>query len=124
MNKYKWSLLGLIISVILFLVFMISPFDKFIDNAIIPAEPIPEGISPLPVIEDKPFRLILLEPNKEYAEWYKNVPKEFNQEAFKDFGKSFYHWNLFLIPIIFFSFLSYNYKKHVSIKTDSKPDKS
>ena len=32
MTKYKWSLLGLIISVIIFIVFLISPLINFINS--------------------------------------------------------------------------------------------
>ena len=92
MTKYKWSLLGLIISAILFLIFFIGPLISFINNAIVPAEPVPEGIH-------------------NYSYWYENAPKIFNWRALREFGKSFYHWNLFWIPIIVFSFMAFNYKK-------------
>jgi hypothetical protein len=120
MTKYKWSFLGLIVSIILFLVFLISPLIDFIDNAIIPAEPRPNELIPsyentlikyIEIEHENPF-IEYAETNKEiYQEWIENVPKKFNRYALSDFGKSFYHWNLFWIPIIIFSVLMVNYKK-------------
>ena len=78
MTKYKWSLLGLILSVILFISFLISPLIELLD--------------------------VLLKP---FTVYFGGQPAE----AFIEFGKSFYHWNLFWIPIIVFSFMAYNYKK-------------
>ena len=106
MTKYKWSLLGLIISVILFVIFLISPLINFINGAIIPAEPIPKYFGSSNTI------VIYLEGKGEaYEEWHKNVPKKLNQHALREFIKSFYHWNLFWIPIIVFYFMTFNYKK-------------
>ena len=115
MTKYKWSILGLVLSMVLFLVFLISPFIKFVNEIvmIIPAEELPEeiaielGHNPL----EKHLNKYL---NKDYLEWEENVPKKqvFNWVALGEFGKSFYRWNLFWIPIIVFSFMAFNYKKN------------
>ena len=107
MTKYKWSLLGLILSIILFIVFLISPLINFINEALIPAEPNPfvnEGTPIIEVFIDK-------EVQKDYLEWRKNAPKKISRYALSEFGKSFYHWNLFWIPIIVFYFMTFNYKK-------------
>jgi len=118
MTKYRWSFLGLIVSIILFLVFLISPLIKFVNvSKFIPTEP-----GPLPPIElfINPLDKYIIsaeeiveayEAKRDYYEWYDNVPKKFNWSALSEFGKSFYHWNLFWIPIIILSVLTVNYKK-------------
>ena len=111
MTKYKWSILGSVLSMVLFLVFLISPFIKFVNEIvmIIPAEELPEEIA-IELGHD-PLEKYL---NKDYLEWKENVPKKqvFNWVALGEFGKSFYRWNLFWIPIIVFSFMAFNYKKN------------
>jgi len=111
MTKYKWSLLGLVVSVILFLIFIISPVNDFINGAIIPAEPPPEEIEfdfgEFAKMEETE-KIVYKEA---YDEWYNNAPKKFSRSALNKFGKSFYHWNLFWIPIIAFSFMAFNYRK-------------
>lgn len=104
MTKYKWSLLGLILSIILFIVFLISPLINFIDDALVPTKHYRPPIE-IFITEDEELA------EKCYKAWYKNVPKKFNWSALSEFGKSFYHWNLFWIPIIVFSFMTFNYKK-------------
>jgi hypothetical protein len=119
MTKYKWSLLGLIVSTILFLLLLISPLTIFINSVIIPAEKMPveilklsnQQISLKDLAEGKNPFIKSDEAEKAYKEWYKNVPKKFNKSALGKFGQSFYHWNLFWIPIIIFSFMAFNYKK-------------
>ena len=123
MTKYKWSFLGLIVSIILFLLFLINPLTNFINKATIPAEPIPieyKSTNPLMKYIDKELEHVnsfieFVEKDEAremaYEEWYKNVPKKFNWSALSIFGKSFYKWNLFWIPIIIFSVLMANYKK-------------
>ena len=106
MTKYKWSLLGLIISVIIFIVFLISPLINFINSSTIPAEPVPIEFG-----SKNPFTIYAEGKGEAYQEWYKNVPKKFNRSALNKFGKSFYHWNLFWIPMIIFYFMAFNYKK-------------
>jgi hypothetical protein len=137
MTKYKWSLLGLAVSVMLFLVFMIDPLITFIKvDKTIPAEKIPTEIyidmmERIETIERELFdsgiefdhreqmeieKLV----NTDYKEWYKSVPKKVDRNLLKisliKFGKSFYHWNLFWIPIIVFSFLAFNYRKSDKLK--------
>ena len=131
MTKYKWSVLGLIISAILFLVFLINPLIEFSNlsnkTKFIPAEPIPEEIqaelykNAMNVvnrleeanIDVNYFKELEVEKllSEDYQEWYKNVPKKFVWSTLSGIGKSFYHWNLFWIPIIVFSFMAVNYKK-------------
>jgi hypothetical protein len=133
MNKYKWSLLGLIVSIILFLVFLINPLINFKGSIkFIPTEPLPETIKIELASSNSPDalfywvtipkeKLIKVDPedeekftemaNKDYKEWYKNVPKKFNWSSLNVIWKSFYHWNLFWISIIVFSFMAFNYKK-------------
>jgi len=126
MTKYKWSLLGLIISTILFIVFLISPLIDFVNVAIIPAEAIPielisssSGYVLLQYLETDRYTNPFIEISgaekeqvkRNYKEWYENVPKTFNWHALNEFKKSFYHWNLFWISIIIFSVLTANYKK-------------
>ncbi len=126
MTKYKWSLLGLIVSSIVFIVFLINPLINFVNAPRYPTEPVPETLQ---VEMDKYFhessillvtKLGLSEEDEEkaeqvredYYEWRRNVPKKINlKSALREFGKSFYHWNLFWILIIVFSFMAYNYKK-------------
>ncbi|MHB8276031.1 MAG: hypothetical protein ACYDIA_00040 [Candidatus Humimicrobiaceae bacterium] len=131
MTKYKWSFLGLIVSIILFLLFLINPLINFKGSRrIIPVEPIPETIA-IELASTNLFyatiynipkeKLINIDvedrekfeemANKDYEEWYKNVPKKYNWSSLNVFWKSFYHWNLFWIPIIIFSFMTFNYKK-------------
>ena len=119
MTKYKWSFLGLILSIILFLIFLISPLVNLSNkNVIIPAEPAPEKIILAYILYNYPEEnrdanqiVEAYEAKRAYQEWYENVPKKFNWSALSVFGKSFYHWNLFWIPIIIFSVLTANYKK-------------
>lgn len=120
MTKYKWSLLGLIVSTILFIIFLIGPLVDFINEAIIPAEPIPDAIiseyiKPLEKYTDgSNYEEIIKKKekaDKNYKEWYKNVPKKFNLPALIILGKSFITSDIFWIPVIVFSFLTFNYKK-------------
>jgi len=103
MTKYKWSFLGLIVSIILFLVFLIGPLINFINDPLVPAEPNPfeSEANIFGVYEDE-------EVQKYYDEWRENVPKKISRYALGEFRKSFYHWILFLIPIIIFSVLMAN----------------
>jgi len=131
MTKYKWSFLGLIVSIILFLLFLINPLTNFINSIkIIPAEELPETIA-IELASTNPFlgfiygidkeKLIKIGiedkkkfeemANKDYEEWYRNVPKKLDWSGLDVFGKSFYNWNLFWVPIIIFSVLMANYKK-------------
>jgi len=116
MTKYKWSLLGLIISVILFISLLISPLITFINEAIIPAEPVPAEFQIPPIDVFIKGNEEASKASKEWYEnrenWYENVPKKLSQHALSEFGKSFYHWNLFWIPIIVFSFMIFNYKNN------------
>jgi len=119
MTKYKWSLLGLILSIILFIVFLISPLINFINEPkIIPIKPVPIEFLPIEsfiednsIYKNKEYEISNAEKEMYYKEWYGNVPKKINRTAFSNFGKSFYHWNLFWIGVIVFSFMTFNYKK-------------
>ena len=48
---------------------------------------------------------------KEYQEWYDNVPKKFRWASLNIIWRSLYRFNFFWIPVIIFSFLAINYKK-------------
>ena len=135
MTKYKWSMLGVIASAILFLIFLINPLISFKNSTrFVPTEEIPETIreeikaAGLYIdkgevtgidlfIKGKPLSKLQKIAIKDYEEWYRNVPKEFVWSSLNVIWKSFYHWNLFWIPIIVFSFMAYNYKK---IDSDNK----
>ena len=132
MTKYKWSLLGLIISIILFLLLLINPLISF-KNSIkfIPKEPIPETtateltnanfivysekLAKVDVEDREKFKEMFNKDkekaNNDYKEWLISVPKKFVWSSLNVIFKSFYHWNLFWIPIIVFSFMTFNYKK-------------
>jgi len=128
-------MLGVIASAILFLIFLINPLISFKNSTrFVPTEEIPETIreeikaaglwiykgevtgldllvNPDLNIERKPLSKLEEIAIKDYKEWYRNVPKEFVWSSLNVIWKSFYHWNLFWIPIIVFSFMAYNYKK-------------
>ena len=135
MTKYKWSMLGVIVSAILFLIFLINPLISFKNSTrFVPTVEIPETIreeikaaglwidkgkvtglyqfvNPDLNIERKPLSKLEEIAIKDYEEWYRYVSKEFVWSSLNVIWKSFYHWNLFWIPIIVFSFMAYNYKK-------------
>jgi len=135
MTKYKWSMLGVIVSAILFLIFLINPLISFKNSTrFVPTVEIPETIreeikaaglwidkgkvtglyqfvNPDLNIERKPLSKLEEIAIKDYEEWYRYVSKKFVWSSLNVIWKSFYHWNLFWIPIIVFSFMAYNYKK-------------
>jgi hypothetical protein len=67
--------------------------------------------SPLDKYIDKEYAEKEEAREKAYKEWYRYVSKKFIWSSLNVIWKSFYHWNLFWIPIIVFSFMAYNYKK-------------
>ena len=115
MTKYKWSLLGLIVSIILFLVFMINPLIEFSNlsnkTKFIPTEPIPEEIhaelykNAMDIVNRlKEFDISMNTPHflkerRNLVKIIKSGIKMFLKNLFgltlSGIGKSFYHWNLF-----------------------------
>lgn len=89
MNKYKWSLLGLIISIILLIIFSIEPIVNLNNE---------QEKRELPPIEN------LIEQSEQSR-------SSVSFSDFFSFGFSFPFCILFLTLIIIFSFLVFNYKK-------------
>jgi len=120
MSKYKWLMLGLIVSIILFLLLLINPLTNFINKASIYYK----YVASTDVLIDFPNTIIVpldkyiqgsIEKSRqeiliEVQEERLKLKKEKNI-ALRVFAESFYHWNLFWIPIIIFSVLMANYKK-------------